>query len=114
MLTAFEAEASVEAALMAFVRQAEQSYEPAHDITLFVFALRSFLCWHRAPELLQEPATMQRVHSTWIQQNEESYTRWLVSANDDPEALKWAKWTFQAKTSILKEWANGLTASGGT
>ena len=39
----------------------------------------------------------------WLDENEETYTKWLTSVNDDHERLKWYKWTFQAKNSILNE-----------
>lgn len=102
-LESFSAVANVGDALLDFVRQLETDYEEVQDIALFIFALRSFFCWHRANELLTDKAAVKRVRTTWLEQNEGSYTRWLTSINDSPEKLKWAKWTFQAKNSILNE-----------
>jgi hypothetical protein len=94
---------AVDEALMNFVRQLEIDYEKVQDITLFIFALRSFFCWHRANELLVDSVAVKRIRHAWLEQNENTYTRWLTSANDNHERLKWAKWTFQAKNSILNE-----------
>jgi len=102
-LESFSAVANVDDALLDFVRQLETDYEEVQDIALFIFALRSFFCWHRANELLVNKAAVKRVRTAWLEQNEGSYTRWLTSVNDSPEKLKWAKWTFQAKNSILNE-----------
>jgi hypothetical protein len=106
MLEALTEEASVEKALLKFTLQLESDYADTQDIALFVFALRSFFCWHRAPELTSESA--KKVQEAWIAQNEGIYTEWLASAEDDPELLKWSKWTFQAKMSILKEFLDGI------
>jgi hypothetical protein len=108
MLEAFTEESSVEHALLRFTLQLEADYADTQDITLFVFALRSFFMWHRAPELAAAPDAVKRVQDTWIAQNEGIYSNWLTSAEDDPELLKWSKWTFQAKMSILKEFVEGL------
>ena len=102
-LESFSTVANVDDALLDFVRQLETDYEEVQDIGLFIFALRSFFCWHRANELLADKAAVKRVRMTWLEQNEGSYTRWLTSINDSHEKLKWAKWTFQAKNSILNE-----------
>jgi hypothetical protein len=106
MLEAFTEEGAVEKALLHFTLQLELDYADTQNITLFVFALRSFFCWHRAPELLERPGLVTRIQQSWIQQNEELYAQWLGSAEDDPEGLKWSKWTFQAKMSILKEFVD--------
>ena len=106
ILEAFTEEGAVEKALLRFTLQLELDYADTQDITLFVFALRSFFCWHRAPELLERPGLVARIQQSWIQQNEETYAHWLSSAEDDPEGLKWSKWTFQAKMSILKEFVD--------
>ncbi len=107
VLTALERADSAEAALLKFVKQLEFDYAESHDITLFVFALRSFFCWHRASEFLKSPEAVARVREAWIKQNDMIYTAWLSSAEDDPELLKWSKWTFQAKLSILKDALEG-------
>ncbi len=103
VLTALEKEPTVESALIRYVQVLETTYAKSQDIALFVFALRSFFCWHRAPELIEEPGAVARIREVWVEQNEISYTKWLASMEDNPEGLKWAKWTFQAKTSILTE-----------
>ena len=103
MLEALTEEPSVEKALLKFTLQLEADYADTQDIALFVFALRAFFCWHRAPELLSKPDAVKQLQDAWIAQNEGIYTEWLASAEDDPELLKWSKWTFQAKMSILKE-----------
>jgi hypothetical protein len=105
VLESFSKEESVEEALMKFVRQLEVDYEEVQDINLYIFALRTFFCWHRAPELLEKPETIPRILSRWLDQNDAIYTKWLSSVNDDHEPLKWYKWTFQAKITILKEFS---------
>jgi hypothetical protein len=109
MLEALTEESSVERALLKFTLQLESDYADTQDIALFVFALRSFFCWHRAPELAPESA--KKVQDAWITQNEGIYAEWLSSSEDDPELLKWSKWTFQAKMSILKEFLDGAVAA---
>lgn len=111
MLEALIEESSVERALLKFTLQLESDYADTQDITLFVFALRAFFCWHRAPELLVNPETVKKVQEAWIAQNDGIYTEWLASSEDDPELLKWSKWTFQAKMSILNEFAAGAAAA---
>ena len=103
LLETLAEESKVDEALLKFVRQLESDYKAAQDITTFIFALRSFFCWHRATELLDSPATAKHVRDVWIEENDVAYTKWLVSANDDHELLKWLKWTFQAKNTILSE-----------
>ena len=103
VLDFFTQETQVDEALIKYVKQLENDYEEVQDITLFIFAVRSFFCWHRAPELLQNPTLVGNVRKVWFEQNDTMYTRWLSSANDEHEDLKWSKWTFQAKNSILNE-----------
>jgi hypothetical protein len=112
VLETFSEEPVVEEALMKFVRQLEDDYVDVQDINLFIFALRTFFCWHRASELLDQPDIIPRIQRTWLDQNDQIYTKWLTSVNDDHEGLKWFKWTFQAKNTILKEFANGLKVAG--
>lgn len=114
VLAEFEQCESVADALLAFVRQLESDYAKCQDIALFIFAIRCFFCWHRAPELALDKKEVARVESLWIDQNENMYTDWLASTHDNPEDLKWAKWTFQAKTSLLAEFlqsCKGVAAS---
>jgi hypothetical protein len=103
VLATLEKEKTVEGALTIYVQALEMAYAEVQDIALFVFALRAFFCWHRAPELAEEPGAIARIREAWVEQNEMAYTKWLASMEDNPEGLKWAKWTFQAKTSILTE-----------
>lgn len=102
-LLALTQQTSVADALLSFVRELEREYSAAQDITLFIFALRCFFCWHRAEELCDQAAEVKRIEEIWVAQNEEIYTTWLSSMEDNAASLKWAKWTFQAKTSILAE-----------
>jgi hypothetical protein len=44
-----------------------------------------------------------RIQTAWLEENDATYNKWLASFNDDQEVLKWSKWTFQAKTSLLTE-----------
>jgi hypothetical protein len=108
VLETFSEEPVVEHALLKFVRQLEHDYEEVQDINLFIFALRTFFCWHRASELLEAPYIIPRIQRLWLDQNEDIYTKWLTSVNDDHEPLKWFKWTFQAKNTILTEFMQGL------
>ena len=111
MLEALTEEPSVEKALLKFTLQLESDYADTQDIVLFVFALRAFFCWHRAPELHANPEAVKKVQDAWITQNEGIYTEWLASSEDDPELLKWSKWTFQAKMSVLKEFIDAAAAA---
>ena len=92
-----------ETALLKFVRQLEDDYAESQDIALFIFGVRAFFCWPDAVWIAEHPESVERIQGAWLIQNEEDYTRWLLSAEDNPERLKWAKWTFQAKSSILSE-----------
>lgn len=112
VLSAFTEEASVESALLRYVAQLERDYADVQDIVLFVFALRSFFCWHRAEELKENPDAIARIRERWIGQNDRIYTDWLSSIEDDPSLLKWAKWTFQAKNTILSEFLEGHLGAG--
>lgn len=109
LLEALTEETTAEKALLRFTLQLEADYADTQDITLFVFALRSFFCWHRAPELAATPDIGKRIQDAWVVQNEGIYADWLASAEDDPELLKWSKWTFQAKMSILQEFLQGTS-----
>jgi hypothetical protein len=106
-LAAFPEEegADVAETLLQFVKQLEQTYGEAYDIVTFIYALRCFLCWPPAEELLRDPATIAAIEAAWVAQNDSAYMGWLSSMNDDLRPLKWAKWTFQAKMSILREFA---------
>jgi hypothetical protein len=94
---------TAEEALLKFVRQLESDYHGVQDIAMFIFGMRCFFCWHRAPELLENPKTINSIRHKWVIDNDLSYTKWLSSTEDNHEHLKWAKWTFQAKNSILSE-----------
>ena len=96
-------EEDVAEALIKFVRQLENDYVDVQDITLFIFAVRSFFCWSRAEELCRDPEKVEYIKSIWLEDNDAKYTAWLASAQDCHESLKWAKWTFQAKNSILAD-----------
>jgi hypothetical protein len=93
----------VDQVLLKFVRQIEKDGYEGYRIDFFVFALRSFFCWPRATELCGNEEVIKNIRSIWIQQNHEIYDEWLLSCMDDSHELKWEKWTFQAKNSILEE-----------
>jgi len=103
ILSALSDTTPVDDALLSFVRQLENDYKPTVNISLFIFAIRSFFCWHRAPEICGKKETIDRIRSEWSKQNNETYLEWLHSADDGYGDLKWEKWTFQAKNSILNE-----------
>jgi hypothetical protein len=103
LLETLAEEPKVDEALLKFVRQLEKDYEDTQDITTFIFAIRCFLCWHRSGELLENPATISRIQKIWIDENDITYNKWLASANDDQELLRWSKWTFQAKISLITD-----------
>lgn len=103
VLKALMSSKTPEDALMEYVRTLEVDLAEAKDITLFIFALRTFFCWHDAPKLLDTPKGVAKIREAWIIQNDETYTKWLASGEDNTETLKWAKWTFQAKMTILDE-----------
>ena len=93
--------ADVAETLVNFVRQMEDDYEEVQDITLFIFAVRSFFCWSRAEELYTAPDRVEYIKHIWMEDNDAKYTKWLASSEDAHEDLKWSKWTFQAKNTIL-------------
>jgi hypothetical protein len=95
-------EQSPEDVLMKFARQLEEDYEAAQDIQLYIFGLRCFFSWPRAIEILK-PTTIARIQASWFEENDTKYNKWLASFNDDPEELKWSKWTFQAKNTLLTD-----------
>jgi hypothetical protein len=103
LLSVLSDEQDVGGSLVKFTRQLEEDYAEVQDITLYIFALRCFFCWHRIHELTDCPEKVNAVRAAWIEDNDASYTRWLSSANDSHDQLKWAKWVFQAKNSILTE-----------
>jgi len=103
MLSTMPDTAPVEEVFMKFVRQLEEAYKPTVNIALFIFAVRAFFCWHRAPELCGETEAINGIRAAWLKQNTELYNEWLRSTNDDHGELKWEKWTFQAKNTILNE-----------
>lgn len=96
-------EMDVAEALVKFARQMEEDYAEVQDISLFIFAIRSFFCWHRVEEFHKSPDKATKVRTAWLQENDSRYTKWLASTDDNHEDLKWAKWTFQAKNSIFTE-----------
>ena len=95
-------EANTVEALLKFSRQMEEDYLESQDIHLFIFAIRSFFCLDRAEEL-RTPEKAAAIRAKWIAESDAKYMIWLSSANDEHESLKWAKWTFQAKNSILND-----------
>ena len=106
VLEAFSEEQSAEEALLKFARQLEEDYEASQDIEVYIFGLRSFFCWPRALEILEKPDIVPRIEGIWLEENDAIYNKWLASSNDDQEMLKWSKWTFQAKTTLLMDFVN--------
>jgi hypothetical protein len=102
-LSVLSEEHDVGDALVKLTRQLEEDYAEAQDITLYIFALRSFFCWHRIYELVGSAEKVNIVRAIWLSDNDAKYNNWLSSTDDTHEELKWAKWTFQAKNSILSE-----------
>jgi hypothetical protein len=96
-------EQDIAESLLKFSRQMEEDYTESQDISLFIFAIRSFFCLERAEELRSSPERVTHIRATWLSENDKKYTGWLSSAEDNHEPLRWAKWTFQAKNSILTE-----------
>ena len=94
---------SVADTLIAFVKQTEMEYSEGEQIALFVYALRCFFCWPRASELCGNKEALDKIRSIWMQQNQLAYEDWLTSSMDESHSLRWEKWTFQAKNSLLDE-----------
>ena len=103
MYSALTETAPIEDILLQFVRQIEVDGTHDHRIGFFVFALRAFFCWPRALELCGKDDAIKKIRGIWIQQNHAVYDEWLTSCKDESDALRWEKWTFQAKNSILEE-----------
>jgi hypothetical protein len=103
MLSRLTEEQDVSVALLKFTRQLELECAEKNDIFLFIFGLRSFFCWDKIGELINVPEKVKFVRDQWIKQNDETYTKWLLSSHDNNNMLTWSKWTFQAKNSILSE-----------
>jgi hypothetical protein len=74
------------------------------DIEAFIMGVRCFFSWHGIDGFDKKTAEHLRIQSIWYSQNEQVYTKWLESGQDDTKILLWAKWTFQAKSSIFDEW----------
>lgn len=104
LLAGFDDTAAIEQVLLDYVEHLEKEYAPQMEITPFIFALRCFFVWHRVEGFEKNTAAHKHIRDTWFQQNEHTYTTWLAMNQDDTNPLMWAKWTFQAKNSILDEW----------
>ena len=96
-------EQDIAESLLKFSRQLEEDYLESQDIALFVFAIHSFFCLEKAEELRSAPEKVAHIRATWLAENDAKYSGWLSSIDDSHDPLKWAKWTFQAKNSILTE-----------
>jgi hypothetical protein len=103
LLSVLVEEPDIAESLLKFSRQLEEDYHDSQDINLFIYAIRCFFCLERAEELRSNPEKVDLIRSTWLVENDAKYTGWLSSAEDAHDSLKWAKWTFQAKNSILSE-----------
>lgn len=104
MLSVLMEEQDVSVALVKFTRQLELDCAEKNDISLFIFGLRSFFCWHKIGELINVPEKVKFVREQWVKQNDETYTKWLLSSHDNNNIITWSKCTFQAKNSILSEY----------
>jgi hypothetical protein len=89
---------------MRYVKNLEESFAESMDIEAFIMGVRCFFSWHGADGFDKKTKEHERVQAAWYAQNEGVYTKWLESGQDDTKQLMWAKWTFQAKTSIFEEW----------
>ncbi len=110
LLKSFPTTDPVGEVLLCYVRQLEKDLAKSQDIVLFIFAVRCFFCWHRSGELAADKKELDRVKQVWLDQNDSAYSRWLSSKEDQADLLKWEKWTFQAKISLLAEFAAATAA----
>ena len=90
--------------LMRYVKSLEDDFGDSMDIEAFIMGVRCFFSWHGIDGFEKKTAEHVRIQGVWYSENEQVYTKWLESGQDDTKRLLWAKWTFQAKTSILDEW----------
>ena len=90
--------------LMRYVKALEDDFGEAMDIEAFIMGVRCFFSWHGIDGFDKKVLDHARIQGIWYTQNEQVYTKWLESGQDDTKQLLWAKWTFQAKTSIFDEW----------
>jgi hypothetical protein len=97
-------EGNVADELLRYVRTLEENFAETMDIEAFIMGVRCFFSWHGVEGFDKKPKEHERVQAAWYTQNEGVYTKWLESGQDDTKQLMWAKWTFQAKTSIFEEW----------
>ena len=97
-------EGNVADELLRYVKNLEESFAESMDIVAFIMGVRCFFSWHGIEGFDKKPKEHERVQAAWYTQNEGVYTKWLESGQDDTKQLMWAKWTFQAKTSIFEEW----------
>ena len=97
-------EGNVTDELLRYVKSLEESFAESMDIEAFILGVRCFFSWHGIDGFEKKTKEHERVQAAWYTQNEGVYTKWLESGQDDTKQLMWAKWTFQAKTSIFEEW----------
>ena len=97
-------EGNVADELMRYVKSLEESFAESMDIEAFIMGVRCFFSWHGIEGFEKKTKEHERIQAVWYTQNEGVYTKWLESGQDDTKQLMWAKWTFQAKTSIFEEW----------
>jgi len=114
VLDCFSGSNSIDDIFLLFVRQLEIDYAESHNIELFIFALRAFFCCSRASELCGNIAAIQRIQTIWNAQNDAEYSSWLASTNDDPDHLKWEKWTYQSKNAIFNEFLTSRVCTAST
>jgi hypothetical protein len=97
-------EGPVEKEIQRYIKSFESAFFQTMDIEAFIMGLKCLFSWHRLEEFDDDTEAHTRILTAWYKQNEETYTDWLSSGNDDTKTLMWAKWTFQAKNSIFEEW----------
>ena len=93
--------------LLQYTLALENECSQAMDIALFIFGLRCFFCWHGASDLLRDADAVKEVQVAWLHQNDHIYGEWMRSTDDSVDRLKWEKWAFQAKMSVLQELVAG-------
>ena len=68
--------------------------KPAEISAILKKQLSGFESGASLEELLEKPEIILKIQRIWLDENEETYTKWLTSVNDDHERLKWYKCDF--------------------
>jgi len=94
----------VEKEIIRYIKSFEKAFEASMDIEAFIMGVRCLFSWHKLEGFENDLEAHARIFEVWFKQNEDTYTKWLESGQDETKKLMWAKWTFQAKNSIFIEW----------